>query len=162
MTLDHNPNYFDLKGDNFEVTEKIRGSLHLSLLGHDVVMKGTLQTRVQMVCVRCLDTVDIPIARSFTMIYVHQKKREQAGLEFKEEEEDVSHFDGFVIVPDSDIRELILADLPDYPKCRDNCRGLCPQCGSNLNDGPCECRKSEKDFPPREKSWKDRLKQIHP
>lgn len=163
VTLDHSPNYFDLKGADYQVKEKIQGTLHFSFLGNDVVMKGTLHTRVQMECIRCMDPMDIPIDKSFALTYMHKKKRERDDLNIiKEEEVNASYFDGFVIIPDMDIRELILFDLPDYPKCKENCMGLCPQCGGNLNKGPCQCRKTEKNPPQREKNWKDQLKQIHP
>lgn len=43
------------------------------------------------------------------------------------------------------VREAILLDLPLAPLCRPDCRGLCPTCGADLNDGPCECRVVERD-----------------
>ncbi len=163
ITLDHSPNYFDLKGEDFQVKDKIRGTLLFTPLGNDVVMTGTLRTRVQMTCIRCLEPVDIPIDKSFTLTYMHKKKRERADIDLKEEEEeDVSYFDGLVIKPDMEIRELILVDLPDYPKCSEICMGLCPECGGNLNETSCDCGKEETVAPQREKNWKDQLKKIHP
>lgn len=157
VTLDHSPNYFDLKGDDFQVKDKIQGTLHFSILGNDVVMKGTLRARVELECIRCLEPMDIIIDKSFTLTYIRKKKRERFDISLKEEEENVSYFDGFVIIPDMDIRELILFDLPDYPKCREDCMGLCPQCGSNMNEGSCQCRTSGTNSLQREKSWKDQL-----
>jgi len=162
VTLDHSPHYFNLKGEDFQVKENIKGTLHFSLLGNDVVMKGTLRTRIEMECIRCLEPMEIPIDKRFTLTYIHKKKRERGDFNIKEEEDDASYFDGFTIIPDMDIRELILFDLPDYPKCREDCLGLCPQCGCNLNEGPCPCGKPETSSPQREKNWKDQLKQIHP
>jgi uncharacterized metal-binding protein YceD (DUF177 family) len=43
------------------------------------------------------------------------------------------------------IRELLLLDVPAYPLCRDECRGLCPSCGKNLNEGDCGCREEAID-----------------
>ena len=40
--------------------------------------------------------------------------------------------------------EFVLA-LPVNPLCRPDCKGLCPQCGANLNDGPCQCAPEEGD-----------------
>lgn len=40
----------------------------------------------------------------------------------------------------TDIREEILLDLPIKPLCRQDCKGLCPVCGKNLNEGPCVCK----------------------
>jgi uncharacterized protein len=44
-------------------------------------------------------------------------------------------------------REAVLLELPLAPLCADNCRGLCQQCGTNLNDGPCAC------LPPLDARW---------
>jgi uncharacterized protein len=44
-----------------------------------------------------------------------------------------------------EIRETILLALPNYPVCRDECKGLCAQCGANLNRGPCGCRSRTDD-----------------
>lgn len=38
------------------------------------------------------------------------------------------------------IREELILAVPDYLVCRDDCRGLCAQCGADLNQGPCDCR----------------------
>lgn len=40
------------------------------------------------------------------------------------------------------IREELVLAVPSYVLCRDDCAGLCPQCGGNLNEGPCSCRNS--------------------
>jgi uncharacterized protein len=42
------------------------------------------------------------------------------------------------------IREALILAAPEYPLCREDCRGLCPRCGAELNEGPCGCR-SEAD-----------------
>jgi len=44
-----------------------------------------------------------------------------------------------IIELDEDIREDIILDYPIKPLCKDNCRGLCPKCGKNLNEGGCSC-----------------------
>lgn len=44
------------------------------------------------------------------------------------------------VVIDQDVRDEILLEHPIRVLCRDDCRGLCPRCGSNLNEGPCGCR----------------------
>lgn len=44
------------------------------------------------------------------------------------------------IVLDEDIRDNIMLDYPMAPLCADDCRGLCPHCGGNRNDGKCRCK----------------------
>jgi uncharacterized protein len=42
-----------------------------------------------------------------------------------------------------DIREALILNLPHFPLCNENCKGLCAHCGKDLNGGPCGCRKTE-------------------
>jgi uncharacterized protein len=42
-------------------------------------------------------------------------------------------------------REVLLLELPQAPLCREDCRGLCPRCGADLNEGPCQCVPDERD-----------------
>ncbi|MBP5322006.1 MAG: DUF177 domain-containing protein [Kiritimatiellae bacterium] len=39
----------------------------------------------------------------------------------------------------------MILTFPGYPICRESCKGLCPKCGKNLNDGPCGCRAESED-----------------
>ncbi len=43
------------------------------------------------------------------------------------------------------MREYALLSIPMLPLCREDCKGLCPQCGANLNDGPCDCDTEQVD-----------------
>ena len=43
------------------------------------------------------------------------------------------------------IREELLLVVPEFPVCREDCRGLCPRCGTNLNESECDCRSAEAD-----------------
>jgi uncharacterized protein len=42
-------------------------------------------------------------------------------------------------------RETLLLEIPIAPRCREDCRGLCPRCGADLNDGPCACQGRSED-----------------
>ena len=44
-----------------------------------------------------------------------------------------------------EVREAMILTFPGYPICRESCKGLCPKCGKNLNDGPCGCRAESED-----------------
>ena len=43
------------------------------------------------------------------------------------------------------VREEVLLGVPDAPLCRDDCAGICPSCGADLNDGPCGCTTTVRD-----------------
>ena len=76
--------------------------------------------------------------------YVDEPHREKdakngkpASFDPGEAEEDV--YSGKEIDLDPILREQLLLALPGYPVCKDDCKGLCPVCGANLNDRECGC-----------------------
>ena len=72
-----------------------------------------------------------------------------------EQDDDVSYYLGDRIDLGEVVREHVALQLPMKPVCRDDCRGLCPQCGANWNEGTCDCRPDDMD--PRLavlRSWK--------
>jgi uncharacterized protein len=61
-------------------------------------------------------------------------------LEHDLERDDYMKFhDGRQLDLREDAREALLLELPITPRCREECRGLCPKCGTDLNPGPCAC-----------------------
>ena len=55
------------------------------------------------------------------------------------DEADVTWYEGEEIDVSPMLRERLMLALPTLPLCRDDCRGLCSQCGGDLNAGPCDC-----------------------
>jgi len=162
IPLNHSPKYFDIRDEDFQVVGKIRGSLTFTLMGDKVFMNGNLEARIRMACVRCLEPVEFSIRKKVTIFYMSSKNRKTGdAMPFDPEDDEVSYYKGLVIIPDNDIRELILVDLPDYPHCKESCKGLCPWCGANLNTGLCECKKEQEVSFTEQESWKEKLKKIH-
>jgi uncharacterized protein len=58
---------------------------------------------------------------------------------------DEETYSGKVIDLDPVVREQLLLSIPAYPVCRESCKGLCPVCGANLNDGDCGCDRRTPD-----------------
>ncbi|MCX4317609.1 MAG: DUF177 domain-containing protein, partial [Lachnospiraceae bacterium] len=73
------------------------------------------------------------------------------SLDFSQEEgsademERESYLDGFHLDTDLLILGEILPSLPEKVLCREDCKGLCPMCGKNLNEGACGCRQEPSD-----------------
>lgn len=105
----------------------IRYELFAKVLGTELLVRGTLSQDFDSVCSRCgadFDfTVNVP---DFTV-----------SLEVDEKTE-------FIDLTD-ELRQCIILALPTYPVCRQDCLGVCPTCGKNLNEGPCACRQNEPD-----------------
>jgi uncharacterized protein len=74
-----------------------------------------------------------------------QKEPLPDDLELSREDLEDFHFEGDSIDLTEILREQIVLALPMYPRCKEDCRGLCSVCGANLNLGECGCDRSEID-----------------
>jgi uncharacterized protein len=120
---------------------EVRGVFDIDRSGNQVALKGTLATLARVECVRCLRSFDLPIESELTVL----ADRSGSGrrLEADLERDDYMKFhDGRQLDIREETREALLLELPITPYCRENCLGLCPRCGADLNLGPCECQGS--------------------
>lgn len=110
--------------------------------GH-IRVKGTVATRVALSCSRCLVDFQSDIKSGFT-IYFTQAAGEQVEDEVELAEEDLLSvtYDGDEIDLANEIAEQVLLELPYKPLCSENCKGLCPECGIDLNNSKCDCNKN--------------------
>ena len=98
-----------------------------------VVMHATLLSE----CVRCLTDFQLPLAIDFTELYAFsQKSATESELILPED----AHINLRPL-----IREYMLLDIPIKPLCKLDCKGLCPICGENLNEGSCNHRPEDID-----------------
>jgi uncharacterized protein len=109
-----------------------------------VQLIGSVKVVVELECDRCLTALSIPVKASFDLLYVPPLG---TGEEHELGENDLSlgfYQDGIIDVDDL-TREQIELALPMARLCSDECRGLCPKCGANLNLGECACREEQVD-----------------
>jgi len=136
----------DLLGGDGHVIGRPEVSLQAARADEKVELKGSLTAVVGFECDRCLKPLSVPIKQSFDLLYVPPLK---AGEENELGEDDLSigFYQGESIDVDDLVREQIELALPMSRLCDDACRGLCPECGANLNDRTCSC--DEKQIDPR-------------
>ncbi|HYV86710.1 MAG TPA: DUF177 domain-containing protein [Patescibacteria group bacterium] len=118
---------------------RLSGDLHKE--GGRVAFAGEIATVATLPCSRCLEPYGLPLDMRFDLLYTAEPERDERGGESRVEEDSFTevHFDGARIDLDSLLAEQIYLALPLKPLCRDDCRGLCPRCGANLNAGDCGC-----------------------
>ena len=100
-----------------------------------LVMKGTVSTRIHGICDRCAADFQRDVSFPIDAVLVTELSSEE------DEDENL-----FPLVGDSaDLEEIVrtvfVLNLDSKLLCREDCNGLCPRCGKNLNLGPCDCRK---------------------
>jgi uncharacterized protein len=82
-------------------------------------------------------------------------------LEPTAEEIIAAFHDGQTLDPRPILRELLMAELPDTAYCRQDCKGLCPGCGADLNREPCRCDRPKREPEPTETpEWKRKLQSL--
>jgi uncharacterized protein len=87
----------------------------------DIRVKGKLETSLEVACARCLDPV------------VHEE------LSVTDAEAEIGYYQGDGLLLEDTLREQVLLALPLKTICREDCKGLCPLCGKNLNEIQCSC-----------------------
>lgn len=116
------------------------------LLIQDIRLVGHFATRVEINCARCLEPVTRDLATDFELLY--RPLGADAGREeisVTQAEADIGYYQGDGLLLEDMLREQILLAVPMRTVCRDDCKGLCPQCGQNLNQGSCHCPLPEGD-----------------
>ena len=117
---------------------EVKGRVRLS--GNEVFVNGHIDTRAQVECDRCLQPVELPVAAGFALEYITGSDYESTDVaELTEAEMSVSVFDGEAIDVDEMVKEQILLAVPTRMLCREDCKGICPQCGIDKNTGECQC-----------------------
>ena len=116
----------------------VSGKVRLS--GNEVFVNGHVETRAQVECDRCLKPVELPVNADFALEYISDSEYESSQVaELTEEEMSVSVFDGAAIDVDEIVKEQILLAVPTRMLCREDCKGICPECGADRNTGECNC-----------------------
>jgi uncharacterized protein len=116
----------------------VNGKIRLSV--NEVFVNGHVETRAQVECDRCLKPVELPVNVDFTLEYISDSDYESIETaELTEAEMSVSVFDGAAIDVDEIVKEQILLAVPTRMLCREDCKGICPECGMVRNTGECNC-----------------------
>ncbi|MGQ9646588.1 MAG: YceD family protein [Thermodesulfobacteriota bacterium] len=112
--------------------------------GQSVFINGRVQATLQLQCVRCLKEFSYPIASAFELTLLPLKETTSPQeIELAEEEMESNFYQGGELHLSEIACEQIFLEIPFKPLCQEDCRGLCPKCGKDLNLGPCECVQEE-------------------
>jgi len=113
----------------------------------DIRVKGKLDTSLEADCARCIEPVVHKLSREFDLLY--RPLGSDAGrdeLSVTDAEAEIGYYQGEGLLLEDAVREQVLLALPLKMICREDCKGLCPQCGKNLNEGDCSCTAPVQDL----------------
>jgi len=109
-------------------------------VGQSFFLKGNVKTTLRLTCVRCLNDFSFPISSSFDLTLSPLKKAPtEEEIELKEEDMESNFFEGGEIHLSEIACEQVFLEIPYKPLCHEDCRGLCPVCGKDLNLSACHC-----------------------
>ncbi|MFH0799071.1 MAG: DUF177 domain-containing protein [Pseudomonadota bacterium] len=150
----------DVAGEAFEPGDSARLDVAISKVERNAMISGSLALKSHPRCDRCLaryaESSSIPIRSTLAPLYESRKQQEHeegAEVELVREDLEFEFYEGDRFDLDDIVREQMLLSKPMKHLCKKDCRGLCQQCGKNLNEGPCGC--PEKKADPRWAKLKD-------
>ena len=112
-----------VEGDTFiRESGDIHYSLYVQHVCEELVVRGTLSVELGVQCARCSDFFSTTVGVSdFLRAYPAPDGTDSVDIT-------------------EDLREDILLNVPGFPVCSEGCKGVCAQCGADLNKGSCECK----------------------
>jgi uncharacterized protein len=140
------PGSIDFQTKEFRQIEPIEVRATAELIEGQIRVSGSMHTRLELVCARCLEEVTEEVSREFDLFYAPVKEKGRGDEKrLKEDDTEIGFFEGEGIFLTDILAEQILLALPVKVICRSDCRGLCPQCGVNLNSEDCRCEAKSSD-----------------
>lgn len=113
-------------------------------------VEGHIRGTASLTCSRCLVPADTPLSTTFRLSFTrtisgNDMDDPSETHELQAEELGVVLFEGDTIEFRDVLQEQVIMAIPMQPLCRADCQGLCARCGTNLNDGPCDCTGEDVD-----------------
>lgn len=134
-----------------DLDDDVRVTTPITLNGHayrddeDVMVTLRASAGATMLCGRCANDVLDTLAADLYVMY--RPESERPDFLDGEEEVGLGYYEGGIIDIREDVRRYLLLEIPLWPVCDEDCKGLCATCGANLNDDACACGSSDDGTP---------------
>ena len=117
----------------------ILGTLDIEKTGDRVSVRGTIEALARLECGRCLEQFEHRVRTDFRAFAERAGRGPQRDEEALVRDAQMTFHDGRQLDLRGEARESLLLEIPIAPICREDCAGLCPKCGADLNLGPHHC-----------------------
>ncbi|HEY8515693.1 MAG TPA: DUF177 domain-containing protein [Candidatus Binatia bacterium] len=134
----------DAGAHDFSLASPLEVDVTYYRAGDDLYFEGHCSTVAEGTCARCLETFSLPLATPFEFVLTKALPHE-VKQELKTEDLALSFYSGDEIDLTPLVGEQAILALPTRAVCREDCRGLCPACGTNRNTDPCTCSPASPD-----------------
>jgi uncharacterized protein len=133
------PSAFDPPDEEYRVAAPVEVSLDIQKAGGvGFNVSGRVRTRLELECSRCVEPFEVPIDADFDLRYIPQSENAGEGeREIADDDLATAYYQNGVLDLTDLVREQFVLALPMKPLHDEACRGLCPECGANLNRVDC-------------------------
>ena len=139
----------------YSVLGEVSVDVRVTRSGQNVLIRGSVKFTQRLECSRCLKEIRKTKEERIDALYAPAVNL-QTELQLKKVDTDTLFYDGGLIDLEQPVRDAIILSIPMSPRCKPDCKGLCPRCGRDLNEEKCSCR--ERAVDPR---WKVLGKLLH-
>ena len=127
LEASYDPHELDLEFVDLHYIRKVALKGTAEKIRQTVTFQGIMNSRIEQVCARCLDKIESDISAPFDLSYDIQGRE--------------------TVDTTDDLRDILILGHPEQFLCTPACKGICPQCGTNLNRIQCNCQLSFKNKP---------------
>ena len=112
----------------------------------DIRVRAQAEADFELLCARCLQAIPAHIDLRFDLVFRPAGVDAQLGeRSISEAETEIGYYEKDGLLLEDVVREQVLLSFPDRSLCSEACKGLCPRCGSNLNEAECNCSPAQID-----------------
>ncbi|MEA4852733.1 MAG: DUF177 domain-containing protein [Christensenella sp.] len=122
-------------GSDISFAEPLRLHAEYYAISGEVSVKGWFQTTLNETCDRCLSKMLLPLECGFDEMFFREGTQQDENYAYH----------GELVPLDKMVYDLIILNLPHRLLCKEDCKGLCPKCGQNLNEKQCDCKQEDTD-----------------
>ena len=122
-----------------------RADLLIENRGHkvevaDIRLRAAYKGNFEQLCARCVEPVPSSLDANFDLLFrPHSADADPGERSITPDETEIGYYEESGLSLEDVVREQVLLSLPSRTLCREDCKGLCPRCGQNLNLGACTC-----------------------
>lgn len=129
-----------LRRASYPVSEKSPFQLTVHKDGDHLKVSGETEIKLIMPCDRCLEDVEMTFP-----VRIRREVNLSKERDGDYDADELSFIDGCILDTDKLVMDEIVVALPTKILCKEDCAGLCPVCGRNLNEGSCDCDSESRD-----------------
>ena len=145
LDLVERPEHFAIDASEGSLNRPVHVEGTLTKLNRDIFLAGKINTEMGLSCSRCLEALQFPIESKISVCFVPEKSPNEsnADIELSDSDLEIEYYSDNTVDLTQSVYDQIMLSLPIVRLCSKNCKGLCAQCGKNLNEEACDCQEED-------------------